>query len=103
MDALFDNKSIKLDIRYKKKLYESYEIQGIMPSGRWDTYLANTLIMLVQWCTALDKTIDTFQGLISGDDSSMFVEPEKLRPLLKFINRNYMAEQPAVETNYGLG
>lgn len=97
--TLYDPTAIKLLLNIKdhhlyiksKSGISRYTIRGTIFSGFWGTYLFNTIIVATQCCHMTSSDFDSFRGLVSGDDSSFFLEESKVPSFLQKIDRNFLS------------
>ena len=81
----------------------SYRVRGTIFSGFWGTYTFNTLIVATQNAHLTGQTLDTLRGLVSGDDSSIFINQNQVPKLLESIDKSFLSAIPTNKDSYGLG
>jgi len=74
IEDLLNIKDRTLQVRSKIHGMSSYRVRGTIFSGFWGTYTFNTLIVATQNAHLTGLTLDTLRGLVSGDDSSIFID-----------------------------
>lgn len=73
IDELLNIKDRWLYIRTKEGV-NKYKIRGTIFSGFWGTYSFNTIIVATQLCHLTNNTFESLRGVVSGDDSTVFVK-----------------------------